>query len=230
MKNIAIIPARGGSKRIPFKNIKAFLGKPILAYSIETALQSNLFQEVMVSTDDEQIAEIALQYGAKVTFLRSDKTANDYAGIADVIIEVLEAYQKRHMRFDALCCLLATAPLIQADDLKNTYKILQTTEYTSICPIVAFSYPVLRSLTLNKEKRLERCWPEFADTRSQDMETFYHDAGAFYWSTQEAFLRYKRFISPNCGAYIMDELKVNDIDNETDWKLAELKYKLIHNC
>ncbi|MDD4210118.1 MAG: pseudaminic acid cytidylyltransferase, partial [Bacteroidales bacterium] len=122
MKNIAIIPARGGSKRIPLKNVKAFLGKPILAYSIETALQSNLFEEVMVSTDDEQIAEIAVQYGAKVPFLRSDKTANDYADIAAVIIEVLGAYQERNLSFDAICCLLATAPLIQADDLKNTYK------------------------------------------------------------------------------------------------------------
>lgn len=223
MKNLAIIPARGGSKRIPHKNIKEFLGKPIIAYSIEAALKSGLFDEVMVSTDDAAIAEIAKQYGASVPFMRSAETANDHAIIADVLNDVLNCYDKLEKHFDNMCCILATAPLLRVEDLQKAYDKLIKTDFVTVMPVVQFSFPILRSLNMNEKGKVEFNWPEFAKTRSQDIPAAYHDAGMFYWHKIEEW-RQGVF---NRGAVILDEMCVQDIDTEQDWQIAELKYKLI---
>lgn len=228
MKNLAIIPARGGSKRIPRKNIKPFMGKPIIAYSIETALQSGLFDEVMVSTDDEEIAAIARQCGASVPFMRSDEQAGDYAGLTEVLLEVVDRYDTDGKSYDHFCCILPTAPLLEKTDLVSAYRYLLQNDFDSVYPVVPFSYPILRSLVLNDEGEIKMRWPEYSNARSQDLEAAYHDAGTFYWVKTEVFRANRTFDVLKCGGIVVDEIRVQDIDNETDWKLAELKYNLIH--
>lgn len=224
MKNIAIIPARGGSKRIPRKNIKPFMGKPIIAYSIEAALQSGLFDEVMVSTDDEEIAEIAKQYGAKVPFLRSKETANDYATTVDVIMEVLSIYSKKKVLFDNFCCIYATAPFITSSKITAGFNLLS--DYDSIFTVVPYSYPIQRGLHIEKGK-VTMLTPQYKDSRSQDLETTYHDAGQFYICKVQPFVLKKKLWTENTGALILSELEVQDLDTLTDWKLAEMKYQLL---
>ena len=176
MKNLCIIPARGGSKRIPRKNIKEFLGKPIIAYSIEVALKSGLFDEVMVSTDDQEIAEIAKRFGASVPFMRSVETSNDYAILADVLKDVLNSYGKIGKHFDNMCCILATAPLIQEETLKRGYNALLESDFTTVLPVVQFSFPIMRSYKMEENGGLVFNWPEYATARSQDIAPAYHDA------------------------------------------------------
>ena len=223
MKNLAIIPARGGSKRIPHKNIKEFLGKPIIAYSIEAALKSGLFDEVMVSTDDEEIAAIAKQYGAKVPFMRSAETANYFASTADVLKEVIAKYQQQGQEFDNFCCFYATAPLVQSKDIVSAFERLQSSDFTCVYPVVQFSYPIWRCLDISDNGTMTRHWPEFENSRSQDLPKEYHDSGTFYWYKTKEWLSGKNKI----GGIIVDEVAVQDIDNETDWKLAEMKYNLL---
>ncbi|MFY0603982.1 MAG: pseudaminic acid cytidylyltransferase [Flavobacteriaceae bacterium] len=225
MTRLAIIPARGGSKRIPKKNIKPFLGKPIIAYSIEAALQSNLFDEVMVSTDNTEIAEIAKKYGAKVPFLRSHKNANDFATLADVIQEVLLEYKKKKQFFDQVCCILSTAALITKEKLGEAHQKMIDNDFDSVFPIVEFSFPIQRSLKII-ENRVEITIKEHINTRSQDLESRYHDAGQFYWINTISFLDQKKILMSKTGGLIISELQAQDIDSDTDWKLAELKYKL----
>ena len=227
MKNIAIRPARGGSKRIPRKNIKPFMGKPIIAYSIEAALESGLFDEVMVSTDDEEIAMVARQYGAKVPFMRSAETANDYATTADVMLEVLECYKKQRIEYDTLCCIYSTAPFVTASVLKDAYHLLTENHFDSVFTAVAYSYPVQRGLKI-EDGRIRMVWPEYIQSRSQDLEMIYHDAGQFYISKVEPFYQHKDFWGANTGGIILSELEVQDLDTLTDWKLAEMKYQLLH--
>lgn len=229
MKNLAIIPARGGSKRIPRKNVKYFSGKPVIAYPIEAAVKSGLFDEIMVSTDDKEIAGIAQQYGAKVPFMRSDETANDYAGLTDVLLEVLEAYHMRGSLFDYCCCILPTSPLLDVLQLSEAYQYLMERNFDSVYPVVPFSYPVLRSVRLDQEGEIKMQWPEYSNTRSQDLEPLYHDAGSFYWVNTAKFMHDRTFDTLKCGGIVTDEMRVQDIDNETDWKLAELKFNMIHN-
>jgi len=221
MLNLAIIPARGGSKRIPHKNIKEFLGKPIIAYSIEVALQSELFEEVMVSTDDDQIADISKKYGATVPFLRSKENSDDYATLADVIEEVKQAYLDNKKRFDNICCILPTAPLISFENLQTAYSLLLDKEVDSVRPVVRFSYPIQRAVKLNNGK-IEMFYPEYKITRSQDLEPAFHDAGQFYWIKFDAGL-----IGQNKHGFEISLMQVQDIDNEEDWKLAELKFKML---
>lgn len=228
MKNLAIIPARGSSKRIPKKNIRPFLGKPIIAYSIETAIQTNLFQEVMVSTDSHEIAEIAKKYGAVVPFLRSQETSADTAHIAEVVEEVLNEYSKRGYFFDNICCIFATAPLMKSERILEAYRLMISENYDSVFPVVRFSYPIQRALRI-KNKKAEMFNPEYIYTRSQDLEPAYHDAGQFYWMKTDKFLKQKRFFSDNAGVVILSELEAQDIDNEEDWKLAEMKYKIVND-
>jgi len=230
MKNkcLAIIPARGGSKRIPGKNIKEFLGKPIIAYSIQTALESNLFQEVMVSTDDSQIADIALRYGAKVPFMRSKENSDDFAGTADVLFEVLVDYKKNGIFFDSACCIYPTAPLLKRENLIETYNLLISENYDTVFPVVKFSYPIFRALKFENNK-VNMIWEENLSKRSQDLPDSFHDTGQFYWFKINEFLKQKKLFTENSGALILKETQVQDIDNETDWKLAELKYKLNFN-
>lgn len=227
MSCIAIITARGGSKRIPRKNIKGFLGKPIIAYSIEAALQSKLFDTVMVSTDDAEIAEVAKKYGAEVPFYRSAENSNDFAGTAVVIEEVLLELKKLGKEYTHACCLYPTAPFINTQTLTQAYTLLKENKYKSVYPVCAFSYPIQRALQFN-ENKIEMMYPENLQKRSQDLPKAYHDAGQFYWLETESFLKEKQILTQNTGAIILDELQVQDIDNETDWKLAELKYKTIN--
>lgn len=226
MRNICIIPARGGSKRIPRKNVKEFLGKPIIAYSIEAALKSGLFDEVMVSTDDQEIAAIAKQYGASVPFMRSEATANDFATTKDVLDEVLDEYQKLGKSFDAMCCIYATAPLISAQDVKDAYARLTQSVFTCVYPVVQFSYPIWRCLDVAEDGSMKRHWPEYENSRSQDLPKEYHDTGTFYWYK----LTDNAIQSGKIGAIIVPEERVQDIDTETDWKLAEMKFALLQNA
>lgn len=225
MKNLCIIPARGGSKRIPRKNIKPFMGKPIIAYSIENAKATGLFDEIMVSTDDPEIVEIAKQYGASVPFLRSEKTANDYATLADVLQEVVEKYAEEGVIFDNMCCVLATCPLIKSDYISEAYQRLVDSDFTTICPMVQYSYPIQRSYCMEENGEMTMNWPEYAKSRSQDLKPAYHDSGTFYWHKIDPWLAGNR----RRGGIVISEDLVQDIDTEQDWKMAEMKYKIIFN-
>lgn len=225
-KAIAIITARGGSKRIPKKNIKEFCGKPIIAYSIRAALDSGIFDEVMVSTDSEEIAEIARAYGAKVPFMRSAKTSDDFATTADVLMEVLERYQEMGRTFAVMSCIYPTAPFVTPQKLQSAYDTLTKEQAVMAMPVVAFSYPPQRSYVLNGNM-LEMKWKENYNKRSQDLEKMYHDAGQFYMYQVESYIRLKGQIDQSIVPVIVDEMEVQDIDNETDWKLAEQKYRLM---
>ncbi|MBC9933798.1 pseudaminic acid cytidylyltransferase [Chitinophaga qingshengii] len=228
MKNIAIIPARGGSKRIPQKNIRNFLGKPIIHYAIQAAIGSGLFDEVMVSTDDEEIASIAKEVGAKVPFLRSAKTSDDYATIADVIKEVLDNYKSRlNLEFDNLCCIFATAPFTTPERLKSAYDLMNEKKYLSVFPASRFSYPIMRALNVDSStNKVSMVWPEYMQTRTQDIPDAYHDCGQFYWVRVYGFRTHNALFTPNSGIIELNFTEFQDIDTEEDWKLAELKYEL----
>lgn len=229
MKNrtLAIITARGGSKRIPKKNIKEFCGKPILAYSIQAALDSGLFDEVMVSTDSEEIAEIARKYGANVPFMRSEKTSDDFATTADVLLEVLEEYEKRGSKFDYMACIYPTAPFVTPQKLELGLNALKENQAVEAMPVVAFSYPPQRGYVI-QEQRLNMKWKENLNKRSQDLEKLYHDCGQFYIYDVEKYKEKNGQVAEGIVPIIVDELEVQDIDNETDWKLAEIKYQLMY--
>ena len=228
MKTLAMITARGGSKRIPRKNIKEFNGKPIMAYSIEAAIQSGAFDEVMVSTDDQEIADIARKYGASVPFMRSEKTANDFATTVDVIDEVISEYHNRGKDFDVFACIYPTAPFITADKLKEAVEKLSSSDADSLIPVVRFSYPPQRAMEI-RDGRLVFRQPENLSKRSQDLEPHYHDAGQFYVVKTESFLKNKGIMVGQILPMELSELEVQDIDNEVDWKLAEMKYKLLQD-
>lgn len=229
MKNICIIPARGGSKRIPHKNIKVFCGKPIIAYSIEAALEAKIFDEVMVSTDDEEIAIVAKKYGASVPFMRSEETANDYAIIKDVMCEVLSKYKNEGKAFENICCILPTAPFVSAQDIIDAHKLLAA-GVTSVVPVVQFSYTIFRSLKICDDGRLEMFWPENYSKRSQDLPAAYHDAGLFYWYGKSYFEESVAGFGENFCGYVLSEMKAHDIDTEDDWEMAEMKYRLMNSA
>ena len=224
MRKIAIITARGGSKRIPRKNIKEFCGKPILAYSIEAARTSGLFDTVMVSTDDREIAELARKYGAEVPFFRSERTAGDFATTNDVLLEVLEEYEKRGECYDLGCCIYPTAPFVTAAKLKDALGRLEGSGADTLIPVVAFSYPPRRAMVV-REDRLVFESPQYLDSRSQDLEPHYHDVGQFYLFYTEAFRRNGKLMVGNILPYVVSEMEVQDIDNQTDWEIAEIKYR-----
>lgn len=221
-KAVAIITARGGSKRIPHKNIRPFLGRPIISYSIQAALSSGVFDEVMVSTDSEEIAQVAREYGARIPFFRSAQTAGDYASTDEVIYEVLQAYEKQGIRFERFCCIYPTAPFLTADKLKQAMSLLDTSE--SVMPVVPFSYPPQRGMIL-EGGRIRRKYPEYQNARSQDLEKLYHDCGQFYACRTDAFLRDKTTDVEDLVPMILSEMEVQDIDTEEDWEIAELKYR-----
>lgn len=223
MSIIAVITARGGSKRIPRKNIKEFMGKPMLAYAIEAAVNSKVFDEVMVSTDDVEIAEIAKQFGAKVPFMRSEKTSNDFATTADVLDEVISEYKKRGKTFDELCCIYPCVPFLTADVINNAYEKFKTSDADRLIPVVKYSFPIQRAFKLNEQGMLEYREPENAPKRSQDLEPMYHDVGMFY------FYKTEKMNSDKITMLEMDETMVQDIDNESDWRMAETKYRIMHN-
>lgn len=224
--HLAIITARGGSKRIPRKNIKSFCGKPILCYSIEAALSSGAFDEVMVSTDDEEIAQIAKTAGAKVPFFRSPESSGDHATTDDVIMEVLKAYQQMGRIFDAFCCIYPTAPFLSKERLRSAMELLK--EADSVMPVVPFSYPPQRGLVINDMGFVERQFPEYATARSQDLPKIYHDCGQFYACRTDAFLAAGTTDVERLVPLVLSELEVQDIDTMEDWGLAELKYRMLH--
>lgn len=226
MKTIAIIPARGGSKRIPRKNIKEFNGKPMLSYSIEAALASGMFDTVMVSTDDAEIADIARRYGAEIPFMRSEATANDYAPLPEVVMEVLDEYEKRGIHYDLGCMIFPTAPFVTGEKLKEAATKLMESDADTLVPVVQFSYPPQRALII-KEGKLVFEYPQYLDSRSQDLEPHYHDAAQFIFFHTEAFRRNKRLLVGNILPYIVSEMEVQDIDTEVDWQIAEMKYRLM---
>ncbi|HNP33344.1 MAG TPA: pseudaminic acid cytidylyltransferase [Flavobacterium sp.] len=226
MKRIAIIPARGGSKRIPKKNTKLFLGKPILAYSIEAALKSRLFDEVMVSTDDDEIATIAKEYGAKVPFMRSEKNSNDFATTVDVLKEVFDCYKKNGIEFRQGTCIYACAPFVNEKLLNQSFKILEDKTADCVFPVIAYSHPIQRALKMNENSLITVFDNSNSNVRTQDLEKTYHDAGMFYTFLVENLLNTESLRTNNTFAIEIDELHAQDIDSENDWQLAELKYKL----
>ena len=232
MSSIAILTARGGSKRIPRKNIRVFCGKPILSYPIEAALESGIFEEVMVSTDDAEIADVARTYGASVPFFRSAKTSDDFATTADVLLEVLSSYRERGRDFETMCCIYPTAPFVTAEKLRKAERAFHESDADMLEPVVAFSYPPQRSFSI-VDGRLVYNAPEYVRTRSQDLPAWYHDAGQFYFYRVPAFLRSMQADAEqggynlSCAPFTLSEMEVQDIDTLADWKLAEMKYQMM---
>lgn len=227
MSSIAIITARGGSKRIPKKNIKEFCGKPIIAYSIEAAVNSGAFDEVMVSTDSEEISSIAKHYGAVVPFLRSESTSNDYATTADVLSEVLSEYRKAGKEFDTFCCLYPTAPFVTAKKLSDAMDMYKRSECDSLITVVQFSFPPQRAFLI-KDGKLSYQYPENAVKRSQDLEPIYHDCGQFYICDTAMFMKTRTLVSNRTIPFIISDEEVQDIDNMSDWLIAEAKFKVLN--
>ncbi len=227
MKTLAVITARGGSKRIPRKNIKNFLGKPIIQYSIEAALDSGVFDTVMVSTEDDEIAQVAKDAGAEIPFLRSKETADDHSTTADVLLEVLSAYEARDIHYDAICCIYPTAPFVTPEALQTAMQTLAEGSADTVMPVVQFSFPPRRALLL-RDGELTAHYPEDQLKRSQDLEPEYHDCGQFYCLRTESFLKEKRIVMTHTAPFLQDEQNVQDIDTERDWEIAELKYRLLH--
>ena len=224
MNAVAIITARGGSKRIPRKNVKEFLGKPILLYSIEAALNSGIFEEVMVSTEDEEIARLAREAGASVPFMRGEENANDFATTTDVLLEVLDAYEKQGRHFEFGCCIYPTAPFVTEQKLNDSMTKLEQSDADTLIPVVPFSFPPQRGMVIREDK-LQFVQPEHALTRSQDLEHWYHDAGQFYCFRTENFKRNKILTVGKVLPLVVSELEVQDIDTISDWKIAEMKYE-----
>lgn len=226
MKTIAIITARGGSKRIPHKNIRDFCGRPIIAYSIEAALKSGAFDEVMVSTDSEEIADIAKKYGASVPFLRSAATSDDYATTRDVLMEVIDRYKELGHTFDYMACIYPTAPFVTSDRLNEAMKCMRSQDGNELVPVVRFSYPPQRSYVINNGL-LSFKYKEYESSRSQDLEPFYHDAGQYYIYKVSEYLKCNGSIHENIIPQILPESEVQDIDTEDDWIIAEQKFRAI---
>lgn len=227
IKRLAVITARGGSKRIPKKNIREFCGRPIIGYSIQAAKDAGVFDTVMVSTDSEEIADIAKKEGAEVPFLRSEATSGDFATTGDVLMEVLLQYEEKGLSFDEICCIYPTAPFVTGEKLKNAVTVLEDGKYDSVMAVTSFSFPPLRGMVKDGDK-VSYKWEKYRDARSQDLETIYHDCGQFYVLIVEKFKESKKMVTDNTGAIEISEMEMQDIDNEIDWKLAELKYELLH--
>jgi N-acylneuraminate cytidylyltransferase len=226
MKNVAIITARGGSKRIPQKNIKEFCGKPIIAYSIEAAVNSGVFDEVMVSTDSMIIAETGKRFGASVPFMRSKANSDDFAKTDDVIKEVIDSYKEKGIDFDRVACIYPTAPFVTAEKLRNAMQILDESGADSLMSVVKFGFPPQRALVV-RDGKVEYQNPEYAASRSQDLEPLYHDCGQFYICGVKAFLEEGSLVTRNTVPFIVPEEETQDIDTNSDWIIAEAKYRSV---
>ena len=230
MKTLAVIPARGGSKRLPGKNIQNFAGKPILAWPVEAALQSGLFDTVMVSTDSDEIADTARAAGAETPFMRSAAVSGDHSTLIDVLAETVRDYDALGERFDVVCCLLATAALVRPESLRRGAELFATGRFSSVFPVVRFSSPIQRALRIDPEGHTVMIEPRHYATRSQDLEPAYHDAAAFYWLTREVCLARTPIFAGRAGSFEIDQAEVQDIDDEADWRMAELKHRLAHSA
>lgn len=222
---IAIIPARGGSKRIPRKNIKPFCGKPMIAWSIEAALQSACFDQVIVSTDDAEIAEVARQWGAAVPFVRPAELSDDHTGTIPVIRHAIEWFNLQGQSVEQVCCLYATAPFVTAEDLRRGLDVLQGNDCDYAFSVTSFPFPIQRAIRINAEGRAEMFSPEHFNTRSQDLEDAFHDAGQFYWGRAVAWLQGEMIFSPHSLPVLLPRHRVQDIDTPEDWARAEWLFK-----
>lgn len=225
--SLAIIPARGGSKRIPRKNIKLFDGKPIIAYSIESAKKSDLFERVIVSTDDQEIADVARQFGAEVPFIRPPELSDDHAGTMDVICHAIESLAEQGWRSEFTCCIYATAPFLLPEFLVRGIEKLQCSGYSYAFSVNEFNFPIQRALRIREDGALDALQPEYRQTRSQDLERAYHDAGQFYWGRTEAFLTGKTLFSPCSAPIVLPAHRVQDIDTLDDWVRAEYMFQAL---
>ncbi len=225
--NICVIPARGGSKRIPRKNIKEFVGKPIIAYSIEAALESNCFDRVIVSTDDDEIANVAKKYGAQVPFIRPDELSDDYSGVIPVIQHAIEWLNNEGQSPIDVCCLYATAPFVQAKAIQQAYVQMKEVQADYCFTVTSFAFPIQKAIRLTQDDRVDMFYPEFFETRSQDLVEAYHDAGQFYWGKAEAFKQQKLIFSRDSIPYILPRHLVQDIDTQEDWTRAEVMFRVL---
>jgi len=223
---IALIPARGGSKRIPRKNIKPFCGQPIIGFSIQAALASGCFDRVIVSTDDNEIADVARKLGADVPFMRPAKLSDDYATTMDVIRHALEWYESRNEQVEAICCLYATAPFVTGDDLCKGYDVFEDSKASFVFSAAAYAFPIQRAFYLGAEDSVNMFQAEHLTTRSQDLTEAYHDAGQFYWCRREAIANDEPIFGPQSRAVILDRSRVQDIDTPEDWAFAQALYTL----
>lgn len=227
MSVIAIITARGGSKRIPRKNIKEFMGKPMLSYAVKAAQESKIFDTIMVSTDDEEIATVARKLGAVVPFMRSDRTSDDYATTYDVVTEVIHEYEKRGEHYDQICCIYPCVPFLTAESLRSAYAKL-TDGVNSVEPVCAYPVPVEWAYRLDDDGDLVPCNEAALNMRSQDLQPCYYDVGMFYFTRTKLMLDNKSLLPQPLIPFVIDELECQDIDTINDWHMAELKYKLLH--
>jgi len=223
--NVAIIPARNGSKRLPKKNIRDFLGKPIIAYSIETAIASKLFDMVLVSTDSEEIAAIARQYGAITPFIRPSVISDDITATSPVVEHAIQWLKSNGNIINNACCIYATAPFILPEFLEKGYKILIRKSCSTVYSVTSYTFPIFRASQITNDGNLKMFWPEYELTRSQDLPEAYHDAGQFYWLNVDKFLNEKNFYTDDSWPVILPRYLVQDIDNLEDWTRAEYMYK-----
>jgi pseudaminic acid cytidylyltransferase len=226
---VAVIPARGGSKRIPRKNIKTFCGKPMIAWSIEAAIASGLFEQIIVSTDDQEIAEVAKQWGAEVPFMRPMDLANDHTGTTEVIAHATQWILDQGWQVSAVCCIYATAPFIQSEYLKQALKALESSDWDYAFPVTDFAAPIFRSFREHPDGGIEMFFPEHFLTRSQDLPRALHDAGQFYWGQPLAWLESKSIFDRHSVPILIPRWCVQDIDNEEDWIRAEMIAPMIIN-
>jgi pseudaminic acid cytidylyltransferase len=224
---LCVIPARGGSKRIPRKNIKDFCGKPMIAWSIEAAIKSKCFNRIVVSTDDVEIASVAERYGAEIPFIRPAELADDYSGTTAVIAHAIGWHHSQGETAEKVCCLYATAPFIQADDLQNGLDILDRSGADYAFSVTSYAFPIQRAIRITDNQRVEMFQPEHFNTRSQDLEEAWHDAGQFYWGRAAAWLAKKPIFSNDAVPVLMPRHRVQDIDTAEDWERAQLMFRLL---
>lgn len=222
---LCVIPARGGSKRIPRKNIRGFAGRPIIAWSIQAALDSGRFDRVMVSTDDAEIAAVARASGAEIPFLRPDELADDYTGTNAVVKQAIEWHMEQGITVSHACCIYATAPFVQPRYLVEGFERLVASGKSFVFSVTPYPYPVQRAIRLNERGEIDMLYPEYRNTRSQDLELVYHDAGQFYWGTAAAFVDAVPMFSNAALPVILPPHLVQDIDTEEDWRRAELMFR-----
>lgn len=225
--NIAIIPARGGSKRIPRKNIKLFHGKPMIAYSIEAAQKSGCFDKIIVSTDDQEIADVAKQYGAEVPFIRPADISDDFATTLDVMQHAINWCKQQLWNVELVCCIYATAPFILPEYIQHGLKVVSAEHVEYAFSATNFPFPIQRAISLGEDTSVSMFSPEYATTRSQDLEEAYHDAGQFYWGKASAFLMGKAIFAEHSKAIVLPRKRVQDIDTFEDWELAESLYSIL---
>jgi N-acylneuraminate cytidylyltransferase len=223
--NVAIIPARGGSKRIPGKNVKEFCGKPMIAWSIEAAKASNCFDQIIVSTDDDEIADVAREWGASVPFMRPAELADDYTGTLPVMHHAVEWLSVHDAPVDFACCLYATAPFVSPDDLQKGLELIQQNKCCYAFSVTSYAFPIQRAIRITQNQRVEMFYPQHFNTRSQDLEEAWHDAGQFYWGTTHAWMSEQPIFDEDSMPVKLPRHRVQDIDTPEDWTRAEWLFR-----